>query len=220
MIDDPRMFIKLYGADMYPNYSDILRPTVTFDKHDNLLIYDPSNYNVQLNLNENDVVYDEIERLMNSLQINDLIELDYKDILSAYAEFNTNDVVDLRDFHNYESRLYIQSRFTDFEHIIKLQLLLRLADVVETDYKDLIGVAKIDFNLLEDLKIKIRHKVDSYLYANEQLYVKDSNTLKIYYSLLDKLLLDYKDNIKNINISLFCKNKININEYYRITYEE
>lgn len=220
MIDDPRMFIKLYGADMYPNYSDILRPTVTFDKHDNLLIYDPSNYNVQLNLNENDVVYDEIERLMNSLQINDLIELDYKDILSAYAEFNTNDVVDLRDFHNYESRLYIQSRFTDFEHIIKLQLLLRLADVVETDYKDLIGVAKIDFNLLEDLKIKIRHKVDSYLYANEQLYVKDSNTLKIYYSLLDKLLLDYKDNIKNINVSLFCKNKININEYYRITYEE
>lgn len=216
MIDDPRLFITLYGNDLFPTYSDNLQPIVAFDKNDNLVIYDPEKTKIQLNPVEYIESFNEIEQLITKLKIDDILQLDYKDVMEMYAEFTNQDIIDLRDFKNIESRLHLKEEFIDLKHIIILKFLLMVMDKLELDYKDIIKEIPVNMTILHDLKIKIKNVMYNHVYQDDKYFVRDSCATNICQNIFNSLEFNYKDIIKelinliqpSINLQIYDKVKI------------
>lgn len=210
MIDDPRLKTILYPTDSYPTYVDSLKPTVTFDKNDNLIIYDPSD--IKNNIYSSDQIknYDEIRQLLNKLGIEDELILSYKDMMEMVSKQSKNDIIDLRDFDNICGKLHLKEKF-ESEHTITLQFLMEVLDTMELQYKDLIGRSSVLCNKIEQFKLKFYREHITNI-QNREVYIPEEKIfgLCIGKDAVDSLLLDYKDIINEIRNMTIEKNKIEL----------
>ena len=207
MIDDPRLFIKLYPREALPTYHDMLKPTVTFDKYDNLIIYTPAViFNKILN---KDYVgeYDEIEQILNEFTVLDNIQLDYKDTMELINKLIANDVVDLRDFNNYESCIHHKEKF-ETQHIITLTTLLAILDKLELDYKDIIGELRSSFISIDEMKIRLKDELLIRIYSTEKYQMEHKMTFSTGREVFDTLMMDYKDLIRKIYYRIYLGSNV------------
>jgi hypothetical protein len=202
MIDDPRLFVRLYPREALPTYQDMLKPTVAFDKYDNLIIYDPAvMFNKMLNKDYVDR-YDEIEQLLNQLALTDNIQLDYKDTMEFINKLIAPDIIDLRDLYNYESKFHHKDKF-EAQHIITLGMLLAILDKLELDYKDIIAEFRNIFTLFDEMKIRLTDEVLISIYGTEKYNVKENMTFSTGREVFDTLMMDYKDLIRKIYYRIY-----------------
>lgn len=220
MIDDPRLFITLYPTDSYPTYSDILKTTIMFDKHDNLVIYTASKLRNKLNLKENIGGYDEIEQLLSKLKYNDNLELAYKDVLEMINHETLNDKINLEDIEYIFGKLYHKEKF-DTEHILTLSLLMKIVDKMELEYTDLIGNSYIEFKKIEELKLKMHNEFYMRIYNKDKYVTEDRCDTCIGLSKEDKMELEYTDSVGVLEGGVTLTNAdIHINESIKVTYED
>ena len=163
MIDDPRLFFKMQTNEILPTYSDSLKPTVTFDKNDNLIIYDPRLELVNnLYINSNNDYEDKIDLLVNKFEIEDTMEMNYKDMLECFNHLQlNNDVVDLRENKYLSAKLVLkdQDEFNDKcttgikilkEDVIQHEYMDNMQLCVETKYKENININEAIKVIYED----------------------------------------------------------------------
>ena len=197
MIDDPRLFVRLYPREALPTYQDMIKPTVTFDKYDNLIIYDPAAmFNKLLN---KDYVgqYDEIEQLLNQFTLLDNIQLDYKDTMELINKLLAKEIVDLRELYNYESTIHHKDKF-EVQHIVTLSMLLSIMDKLELDYKDIISEIRSITTKYDDMKIRLTDELLIRIYGTEKYHTEEIMTFSTGREVFDTLMMDYKDLIKEI----------------------
>ncbi len=207
MIDDPRLFITLLPNEVLPSYVDSIKPTVAFDKYDNLIIYTPAKMFASI-LNKDFVgEYDEIEQLKIQFDILDNLQLDYKDMIEFINKFNANDIIDLRDFHNYKSDSIYKYKY-ETQHIITFTILLKILDKLEFDYKDLINESIITFNSIEEMKLRIQDEILIRLQGKDQYKTNETMTLSVGKEEYDTLLMDYKDLIQKIYYRIYLTSRI------------
>jgi hypothetical protein len=211
MINDPRLFVTLYPTEAYPTYVDSLKPTVMFDKYDNLIIYDPAKIFNKINPKDYVGQYDEIRQLLIQLGVEDELVLSYKDMMEMYNRQNANDIIDLRYSEHIYDEIINKDKFNT-EHIVTLSLLLKVLDKLELNYKDLIGNSHIIFTKIEEMKLKLEHANYTKLYNNEDYKPEDKLTLSIGKDAIDSLLLDYKDLIKEIRNIVYVNNELGLKE--------
>ena len=211
MIDDPRLFVTLYPIEAYPTYVDSLKPTVMFDKYDNLIIYDPAKIFNKINPKDYVGQYDEIRQLLIQLGVEDELVLSYKDMMEMYNRQNANDIIDLRYSEHIYDEILNKDKFNT-EHIVTLSLLLKVLDKLELNYKDLIGNSHIIFTKIEEMKLKLEHANYTKLYNNDDYKPEDKLTLSIGKDAIDSLLLDYKDLIKEIRNIVYVNNELGLKE--------
>ena len=210
MLDDPKLMTLLYPTESYPIYADSLKPTVAFDKNDNLIIYDPLDVKDKIYSSDKVGEYDEIEQLLNKLGVEDEMVLSYKDMMEMISKQTKNDIIDLRDFDNLCSRLYLKEQF-ESEHIITLQFLMEVLDTLELQYKDLIGHSAILCNKIEQLKLRFyREQFTNIQHQDAYKHEEKIFGLCIGKDATDSLLLDYKDIISGIYSIVTGKNKIDL----------
>ena len=220
MIDDPRLFITLYPTESYPTYADMLKTTIMFDKHDNLVIYTASKLRNKLNLKENIGGYDEIEQLLSKLKYNDNLELSYKDVLEMINHETINDKINLEDIEYIFGKLYHKEKF-DTEHILTLSLLMKIVDKMELEYTDLIGNSYIEFKKIEELKLKMYNEFYMRIYNKDKYVTKDRCDTCIGLSKEDKMELEYTDSVGVLEGDVTLSNAdIHINESIKVTYED
>ena len=212
MIDDPRLFVTLYPTESYPLYADSLRPTVMFDKQDNLVIYDPSRLGTRLRPSDSAGMYDEIEQLLIQLGVEDELVLSYKDMMEMINNQSIDAIIDLRESNALSTRLIADKDKFVSKHTLILKNLLTILDSLELEYKDLIGNSHVIFTKMSQLKLKIQHEflinIDSY----EDWRPRDGYSIGIGKEAIDSLLLDYKDVIKDLS-NIICEElKLNLIE--------
>jgi hypothetical protein len=192
MIDDPRLFVTLFPHEALPIYNDVLSHyAVKFDKFHNMIVFDKSRlYNL---LRPKDYVgqYDEIEQLLNSMAIQDTMELDYKDILEAYKVIADETVIDLGENSHIYDNIYNNERF-DTEHKLVLYYLLNIQEVLELDYKDIIQFIKGVY-LNENIPLELRTKLINKIMHVDKALFKHVTTVSGMYDMVDNLQFEYKD---------------------------
>lgn len=161
MIDDPSLFINLLATDSYPTYSDILQPKVTFDKNDNLIIYDPKKYLSRLNPEEYVGQYDKFDKITTNFNATEILELDYKDLIrDAYVYIDTGEKMKLKEFINHSSNNNLYS----YEHAFmddkcNIEVSGCKFDILEMDYKDLMYVIHETVQSTSDIQINDSIKI-------------------------------------------------------------
>ena len=163
MIDDPRLIYKMQTNEILPTYSDNLKPIVTFDKNDNLIIYDPRLELVNdLYININNGYEDKIDILVNKFEIEDTMEMNYKDMMECFNQLHlNNDVVDLRENKYLSAKLVLkdQDEFNDKcntgikilkEDIIQYEYMDNMQLCIETKYKENININEAIKVIYED----------------------------------------------------------------------
>ena len=212
MIDDPRLFVKLYPTESYPLYADSLRPTVMFDKQDNLVIYDPSRLGTRLRPSDSAGMYDEIEQLLMQLGVEDELVLSYKDMMEMINNQSIDAIIDLRESNALSTRLIADKDKFVSKHTLILKNLLAILDSLELEYKDLIGNSHVIFTKISQLKLKLQHEslinIDNY----ENWKSRDVYSIGIGKEAIDSLLLDYKDVIKDLSNIIREELKLNLIE--------
>lgn len=213
MIDDPRLFVTLFPHETLPIYNDMISHyAVKFDKFHNMIVFDKARlYNL---LRPKDYVgqYDEIEQLLNSMCIQDTMELDYKDILEAYKVIADKMVIDLGENSHIYDNIYHKERF-DTEHKLVLYHLLNIQEVLELDYKDIMHFIK-GIYLNENMPLKLRTELlDKILHGDKALF-KHIMTVSGIYDMVDNLQFEYKDVLSLPEV------KNTISEFMKLYYDE
>ena len=223
MIDDPRLFIRLFPHEALPVYNDTLTTALRIDKYNNLIIYDKAAiYNT---LRPKDYVgeYDEIVQLINKMEIQDKMELDYKDLIELLtSHMSDNDVIDLRD----DNHLYIDISHIEkynTQHNLVIYNLMNKFDVLQLDYKDsILFIKRIYEN--DHIPFRCKNEIFNRIFHGDKFTLNHLMEISIAWDIIDKLELDYKDLIGVLQseqmISTFIKmyddeniiNKINIDE--------
>ena len=225
MIDDPRLYLQLFPNDVMPIYNDVIsRYSIKVHDNDKLIIFDKKSIRNKLLTKDYVGQYAEISQLIQELECEDRMDLDYKDIMELYKVIADKTVIDLReDSHMYADILHTEKYNAD--HQLVMFNLLNVQDTLELDYKDMMYFIK---TIYENEKLLLRHK-HSIIYEilhNTKCTIEELTTLLNVYDIDDKLELDYKDTITGIefvtSLSQFMKlyytknifNKTDINDKY------
>ena len=209
MIDDPRLFITLFPNETLPIYNDTVKPVIKFDKHDNLIIFDPSKLSTTLNPNDYVGQIDKIQQLLSQLGIHDILELDYKDTIEMTNKERINDIIDLRDLNNTDIEILYKDKFGT-KHNITLSFVLYLLDKMELEYKDVMTIIVKDLLIKDIVKIQDLNNTDIEILYKDKFGTKHTITLSFILYLLDKMEFDYKDVIKDLSISLEAKSDVQL----------
>lgn len=143
MIDDPRLFIKLYPEEKIVSYHDNLHLCTKFDKEDNIIIYSKAALEDSITIKEFFERREELY-LSSNMQYNDNLELYYKDNTHLSVNLQTpNDGFEVSDNLWGSKTIGTNDKKIEFEdnvNIIGDQIGLR--DVVYMEYGDSIRVAE------------------------------------------------------------------------------
>lgn len=157
MIDDPRLFINFFPSEVLLTYNDVVKPVVRFDKQDNLIIYDPSEFFIKIMNDEHFNMNHVIESITTGMEAGEFLNIDYSDMMILYHNIKTTDKVDLRELYNNYTTVHLKDKFTDFNYKLFTSLVLYITDTLEIDYKDII----------KGLNNKLNLKIDDIIYDNK-----------------------------------------------------
>jgi hypothetical protein len=209
MIDDPRLLIELFPEESILGYNDILRPRVKFDRFDNLIIYSkPKLFNTIIPKEKLELEHT-LQLSVERMDIDDLLELDYKDTMEFINVFGKNDIMKIKTEKGI-SNILKPNDIYNTEDFITLYNLLIVDDVIDLKYKDVMEFIT-KFDLTDNIKLNT-FKTLSKIILPKDYFVDmfDKLTLSILLRLLDKLELNYKDLIKEISIDFNCKDGMNL----------
>ena len=219
MIDDPRLFIKLFPTEVLPLYNDNVKPILRFDTHDNLVIYDPSKTYITIHNNIDFNLQFVVDQWVEHFDILDNLDLDYRDIIDL---FKHNDVVDsmyLRTNDDVKTRISVDDE-QNIKDDLMLQFLLDKFDTLNLDYKDIIRY------------IINKHFINMDLISKHECALKDEYVYNAIYNfiekfdVLDKLHLEeylglyYKDIIFSVDDHVKSSMDIAFNDTIKVIYEE
>ena len=221
MIDDPRLFATLFPNEILPIYNDILSHyAVKFDKFHNMIVFDKTQLYDLLHSKDYVGQYDEIEQLLNSIHIQDIMELDYKDILEAYKVIADETFINLGEgSHIYDNR-YHKEKFTT-NHKLALYNLLNIQEVLELDYKDILTMPEVNTMISEFMKLYYNENILNKWHINEDVLCKSVlHDLDCTLERFDTLELDYKDLLCNMPSAFTSNTGVSFNDTIRVTYED
>lgn len=178
MIDDPRLFITLFPNEVLPTYNDAVNPIVKFDKHDNLVIFTPAEMYNTFIPKEFICQFNKIKHMVKHFDIDDIIQLDYKDTAEMNNKERINDIIDLRDNYNNDVEILYKDKFGS-KHTITLSFLLELFDKLDLDYKDLIKELECVIENKNVIEIKNERWIQLLLHLDNSLCFNDS--IKVIY---------------------------------------
>ena len=147
MIDDPRLFIKLYPEEKLVSYHDNLHLCTKFDKDDNIIIYSKASIEDGITIKEFFERREELY-LTNHMQYDDNLELYYKDNVHLSVNLDApNDGFSVSDNIWGSKTIGVVDKDNTFEDsIAKISNQLGLRDIAYMEYGDLIR--KIDTNAI------------------------------------------------------------------------
>ena len=147
MIDDPRLFIKLYPEEKLVSYHDNLHLCTKFDKDDNIIIYSKASIEDGITIKEFFERREELY-LTSHMQYDDNLELYYKDNVHLSVNLDApNDGFSVSDNIWGSKTIGVVDKDNTFEDsIAKISNQLGLRDIAYMEYGDLIR--KIDTNAI------------------------------------------------------------------------
>lgn len=100
MVDDPRLFIKLFPEEKAIKYNDAIHTCIKFDRSDNLIIYSKIALENKLNIGSRVLHHDDLQ-ISKKITYEDDFELEYNDILNNVIINNTlRDKNMINDWYN------------------------------------------------------------------------------------------------------------------------
>ena len=198
MIDDPRIFKILQSEEhIVDTYNDNIKPFISFDRHDNLIIYNRNKLKNKLIPKEKFISDDTVYDVKNNMIVDDNMELDYKDTMEIINKFGKHDIIEIRTVKSLSNKL-LQKDYYNTEDIMKFFNLLNAIDNLELNYKDIMAI-KTEFNLNNNIKINTFKTLSKILMCKDYYCdIHDLLTLCNLINIYDVLEKDYKDLIKEI----------------------
>lgn len=86
MVDDPRLFIKLFPEEKALKYNDALHLCSKFDKHDNMILYSKIAIEKRIQIGSN-VNHKDDMMIKSEMQYNDEIDLEYSDEVNHISNY-------------------------------------------------------------------------------------------------------------------------------------
>ena len=158
MVDDPRMFLKLFPEERALKYNDNCHLCVKFDKDDNLVLYSQKALSNLIRLKEDDL-FDEMMTLKSTMEYNEMMGLIYNDSMDISNHIdNLNSNFDSRD----ECWTYTRSQLNDkyLENYDKLKLSNEICIEEENGkYDDMLSSLSTKINTGENINIKEMIKI-------------------------------------------------------------
>ena len=219
MIDDPRLFNRIFPEENILGYNDIVKPIVRFDKIGNLIIFDKDSYRSTCYQNDKHNEEHLIDYIHNNIKSEDNLDLDYKDAMEFCEKIKTDKfVIDLRDNRNINIKIPHNDEFsTTFKWF--LYNLLNINDNLDLDYKDVMIFIKQIFTN-DKLPTKCKYEILERTVQNDKLDLSYLNELVILLNGVDNLELDYKDIMTYIPISVTSGTGITFNESVKLIHEK
>ena len=158
MVDDPRMFLKLFPEERALKYNDNCHLCVKFDKDDNLVLYSQKALSNLIRLKEDDL-FDEMMTIKSTMEYNEMMGLIYNDSIHISNHIdNLNSNFDSRD----ECWTYTKSQLNDkyLENYDKLKLSNEICIEEENGkYVDMLSSLSTKINTGENINIKEMIKI-------------------------------------------------------------
>lgn len=210
MIDDPRLMAEIFPNDTLPIYNDTLTTAIRMDKYNNLIIYDKHKINNSLLSKQYVGQYADINQLLNALQVDDELELDYKDIMGVFKYIDPDDdVIDLRDESHIYDMIEHKSKFNTESKLMTYNL-LNIQTLLEFDYKDVMIFLKYLY-INNKMKLEHRHKLIYTLLQAGKLNLEQVVTFCLAMQVNDNIDLDYKDLFRCADVNYWLDHVINLN---------
>ena len=229
MIDDPRLFIKLFPETPALLYSDTLTYSTYTDKYDNLIIFDKTRMSNRI-IPKDYVDYDEDYMLSIGLHHEESLELDYKDTVHGSKEIFDNDELVIKELDHYKGVIYHKFNPEMFDKIEQIRIGLNKEDNFDFLYNDHMTFIDVLY-VLDKMKLKDLRMIFDCIYNNE-IYKTEGKLQSFMIALeeYDKLDLEYNDDIQIINkhknddnfvpiIKYLVFPKYNQNEVYKLKHE-
>ena len=200
MIDDPRLFNRLYPEEPAVVYSDSLRQTIYFDRHDNMIIFDKTRIGNRINP-KHYVEYSERHFLANHLTYEDSMELDYKDTVHGSKDLYSKDDLVIKELDHYKGVIYHKFKQDVIDKIDQLRIALNKEDNLNLLYNDHMSFIEV-IHTIDKMSLKEVSRLATCIY-NKDKYETECKLQDFLISLeeSDKMDLEYNDIIQIINQS-------------------
>ena len=229
MIDDPRLFNKLFPETPALLYSDTLTYSTYTDKYDNLIIFDKTRMGNRI-IPKDYVDYDEDYMLSIGIHHEESLELDYKDTIHGSKEIIDNDELIIKELDHYKGVIYHKFNPEMFDKIEQIRIGLDKEDNFDFLYNDHMTFIDVLYTL-DKMNLKDLRLIFDCVYNNEIYQTEDKlQSFMIALEEYDKLDLEYNDNIQIINthknnnnfvpvIKYLIFSKYNQNEVYKLKHD-
>ena len=210
MIDDPSLFTTFFPEEQLLGYNDEIKYLVDFDRHDNLIIYSRNKLKNKLIPKEHFDTDHNIQMILDEFNIDDSINLDYKDVMGIINKFGKKDIMYIKT-GKWLSNSILPKNYFYTDDMMTLQNILNAIDNLKFEYKDIMEF-KSKFKLDDNVKLSTYKTLSKTIlgkdYAPE---IHDLLTICILINLIDEMELDYKDLISCINIGFNLKDLVKLN---------
>jgi hypothetical protein len=209
MIDDPRLFNRLYPEEKALKYNDTLTYKTFFDKYHNLVIYDQSRLSTKI-VPKQYVQYDENYFISNKLEYEDSMQLEYKDTIEVISHQKCKDFMKLKVDDHYSIDILNKVYVGAFDKINQLKMLFNVEDDLELEYKDHMHFIKL-INEMDEIELKHMEQINVFYYNNEFGTMIDKiKQIRIMLSVNDNFELQYKDIISVLKHVFNIKTNFNM----------
>ena len=209
MIDDPRLFIRLFPEEQILGYNDEIRYMIDFDRNDNLIIYTGKKMLNEIIPKDEMMLDNKLNMIINNMTVEDVVNLDYKDTIEVSNKLNNNDIIHLKTVNGL-SNIIIPKNWFNTEDILKLYNILHAIETMEFNYKDIMEL-RSNLDLYNNIELKQIVGLSNILVGKSTIpNLHDTLTLCIVLNVLDSIELNYKDIIVKMTAGCTIEEKIKL----------
>lgn len=212
MIDDPKFLVHFFPEEQLLGYNDEIKYLIDYDKHDNLIIYSRDKVENSLIPKEHFNTEHTVQMALNEFDIDDLIDLDYKDVMGFINKFGKNDIMYIKT-GKYLSNSILPKNYFYTEDMLTLQNILNGVDNLTFEYKDVMAF-KSKFGLDDNVKISTYKTLSKMVLGKDYIpKIHDLLTICILINVVDKMEMDYKDIMERLLLNFNLNDNIKINVF-------
>lgn len=159
MVDDPRLFIKLYPREKELTYNDICSVHSTFHKNDKLETEEMFHISNTLRPKEK-WLYEEVLRIGKSLDLQDKVDVVYHDIVKEInSSFSLYDVLTVEDKFKYSNSIRPFEKFLLEDKVRNINSQLSLEDVFKIKYDDYVSHMTVNEKIKDGITMRDSIKI-------------------------------------------------------------
>ena len=158
MVDDPRLFIKLFPEEKSLKYNDAGHLCVKFDKEDNLLIYSQAAISNTLQMG-GDVLHRDSMTLKSKMEYDEMMDLIYNDSLHVSNHIGSlNNKLGHYDKCWTITKSYLDDKYLETHDELNLSNKMYFEEG-NTRYNDMLNLVSTKINIGENINIKEMIKI-------------------------------------------------------------
>lgn len=218
MINDPRLFVKLFPEIKALKYNDSLKLFTAFNKNDKIFIFTDADLNNKLvydDRDENFIIMDNvIESLEKTIVPYEDLNLDYSDVIDiVYKALCTNDKQKIIDEKHIYYKLYIDNDIINYDDLT-VQNKFITEDQLKAVYSDIL-TDSITAHIEDKHKLVFSEIMKNNLEVNNDITTYEDKNLNNKLSSKEQLNMTYSDIISNyvnndVKDNIMCREVITI----------